>query len=143
MTTNSSPPSRATTSLERRLAQPAGDFHQQNVAGFMAQRIVDDLEPVEIDEQHRKLPLVAARGLDRVMQQLVEHFPIGQPGQAVMRREIFDPLVRLGFFVGAVEILERKRHIVGQPLQQFDEFGVNVVLLGGKQQHDAGRLAAD
>ena len=42
-------------------AQPVGDFHQQHVAGIMAERIVDDLEPVEIDEQQRKLSLVAAR----------------------------------------------------------------------------------
>ena len=49
----------------QRAAQPAGDFHQQHVAGIMAQRIVDDLEAVEIDEQHRKLPLVALRGVDR------------------------------------------------------------------------------
>ena len=60
MTTNSSPPSRATTSLDaQRAAQPAADLHQQHVAGVVPQRIVDDLEPVEIDEQQRKLPLVA------------------------------------------------------------------------------------
>ena len=41
-------------------AQPAGDFHQQHVAGVVAQRIVDHLEPVEIDEQHRESPLMAA-----------------------------------------------------------------------------------
>ena len=96
------------------LAQPAGDFHQQGVAGFMAERIVDDLEAVEIDEQHRKLPLVAPRRLDGEMQQLVEHLAIGQPGQAVVRREIFDPLVGPGLFVGAIEIVERERDVVGQ-----------------------------
>ena len=39
----------------------SGHFHQQGVAGLMAERIVDDLEAVEIDEQHRELPLVAMR----------------------------------------------------------------------------------
>ena len=122
MTTNSSPPSRATTSLERRLWRSRlADFHQQGVAGIMTERIVDDLEAVEIDEQHGELPLVAPRGLDRKMQQLVEHLAIGQTGQAVMRRQIFDPLVRLRLFVGAVEIVEREGNVVRQALQQFDQ----------------------
>ena len=89
----------------------------------MAERVVDDLEAVEIDEQQRKLPLMAARRLDRVPQHLVEHFPVGKLGQAVMRGEIFDPLVGLGLLVCAVEALERKRYVVGQPLQQAGEFG--------------------
>ena len=124
-------------------AQPVGDFHQQHVAGIVAQRIVDDLEPVEIDEQHRKLPLVAVRGLDRVVQQLVEHLPIGQIGQAVMRGEIFDPLVGLGLLVGAVEVLQRERNVVGQPLQQFDEFGREGVFLRRREKHDADGLARE
>ena len=143
MTTNSSPPSRATTSLERSAPRSlARDFHQQHVAGIMAQRIVDDLEPVEIDEQQRELPLIALRGLDRAAQQPVEHLPVGQVRQAVMRGEIFDPLVGPGLFVGAVEILQRKGHVVGEPLQQFGEFGRERVLLGGNEHHDADDLPA-
>ena len=46
----------------QRATQPAADLHQQHVAGVMAQRVVDDLEPVEIDEQQGKLPLVARGG---------------------------------------------------------------------------------
>ena len=59
-----------------------------------------------------------------------------------MRCEIFDPLVGLGLFVGAVEILQRERHIVGQPLQQLDEFRRERVLLGGHENHDADHLPA-
>ena len=113
----------------QRVAQPAADFHQQHVAGVMAQRIVDDLEAVEIDEQHRKLPLIALRGVDRPAQQAVEHLAVRQMGQAVVRGQIFDPLVGPGLFVGAVEILQRERHIVGEPLQQFGEFRRERVLL--------------
>ena len=124
--------------------QAAGDFHQQGVAGFMTERIVDDLEPVEIDKQHRELPLVTSRGLDRVIEQLVEGLAIGQTGQAVMRRQIFDPLVGLGLFVRALEIVERKRDIVRQALQQFDEARGKFVLLGGgKMQHTGGLAAAE
>jgi hypothetical protein len=31
----------------------------------VAERVIDDLESVEIDEQQRELPVVAPRGLDR------------------------------------------------------------------------------
>ena len=52
-TTNSSPPSRATTSSVRSdLAQPAADLLQQAVADAVAQRVVDRLEAVQVDEQH-------------------------------------------------------------------------------------------
>ena len=95
----------------------------------MAERIVDDLEAVEIDEQDRKPQLVAMGGIDRMAQQAVEHLPVRQAGQAVMRGEIFDALVRLLLFVGAFEIFQRERHVVGQPLQQFGEFGRERFLL--------------
>jgi hypothetical protein len=68
MTTNSSPPSRAITSQARRLLR---SLLAQAIAGFVTQRIIDDLESVEIDEQHRKPPIVASRGLDREMHELL------------------------------------------------------------------------
>ena len=121
-------------------AQPVGHFHQQHVAGLVPERIVDHLEAVEIDEQHRELPLVAAGGLDRMAQQPVEHFPVRQLRQAVMRGEIFDPLVRPALLVGAVEALQRERQIVGEPLQQLGEFGRERVLFLRDEQHDADHL---
>ena len=126
---------------QRARAAGAADFHQQHVAGIMAQRIVDDLEPVEIDEQQRKPPLIALRGVDRTAQQAVEHFPVGQVRQAVVRCQIFDPLVRPGLFVGAIEILQRKGDVVGQPLQQFGEFRRERVLFDRNEDHDADHLS--
>ena len=61
------------------------------------------------------------RGLDRVAQQAVEHLAVGQPGQAVMRSEVFDPFVRPALLVGALEILQRERYVVGEPRQQLGE----------------------
>jgi hypothetical protein len=86
---------------------------------------------------------VAARRLDGVAKQPVEHLPIGQIGKAVVRREVFDPRVGPGFFVRALEVFKSKRHIVGQPLQQFGEFRYKRVFLGGKKQHDANGLPTD
>ena len=124
----------------QRAAQPAADLHQQHVAGVMPQRVVDDLEPVEIDEQHGELPLVARGGIDRATQHAVEHFPVRQIGQAVVRRQIFDPLVGPGLFVGAVEILQRERHVVDEPLQQLGKLGRERVFLDRHEQHDADDL---
>src|SRR5471032_763023 len=108
----------------------------------MAQRIVDDLESVKIDEQHRKLPLIARRSFDCEMQQLVEHFAIWQVCQAVMRSEIFDSCVCLGLFVSAVEIVERKGNVLRQFGQKFDQIVGEQVFLAAKKQHDADGLAA-
>ena len=59
-----------------------------------------------------------------------------------MRRQIFDPLIRAGLFVGAVETLQRERDVVGQPLQQFGELRRERVPLLRHVDHDADRLAA-
>src|SRR5258708_2564013 len=88
----------------------------------MAERIIDDLESIEIDEEHRELPMIPLRGLDRKMQKLVEHLAIGQICQAVMGCEVFDPLVRFGLFIDAVEVFECERDAINQTLQQLDEF---------------------
>ena len=126
----------------QRTPQPAADFHQQHVAGVMAQRIVDDLEAVEIDEQHRKLALVALRGVDRPPQHAVELVAVRQVGQAVMRRQIFDALVGLRLFVDAGEVLQRERDVVGEPLQQFGEFRREGVLFGRDEHENADHLPA-
>jgi hypothetical protein len=57
------------------------------------------------------------------------------PGQAILL-----PLGP-GFFVNAIEILQCKGHVVGEPLQEFGEFGDENVLFGGQKQHDADGLA--
>ena len=42
-------------------AQPPGDAAQQPVAGAVAERVVDELEVVEVDEQQRDRPLAPPR----------------------------------------------------------------------------------
>ena len=121
----------------QRAAQPAADLHQQHVAGIVSQRVVDDLEPVEVDEQQRELPLIARGGIDRAAKHAVEHFPVRQVGQAVVRRQILDPLVGPGLFIGAIEILQRERYVVDEPLQQFGKLGRECFLLEGNENHDA------
>ena len=58
---NSSPPKRATVSLAaQRVAQALGDRDEQLVAGRVAEAVVDDLEAVEVEEQHGDVAAAAA-----------------------------------------------------------------------------------
>ena len=50
----------------------------------MSQCVVHVLEPVEIDQKERKLPVVALRHRKRVRQPFMEQRPIGKRGQRIM-----------------------------------------------------------
>ncbi len=64
-----------------------GDLLQQRVAGLVAQRIVDRLEPVEVEQEQRG----RAIGADGLVEALVERgahaLAIGEPGQPVVKRQ--------------------------------------------------------
>jgi hypothetical protein len=92
---NSSPPSRATVSLLQGLHQPVGDALDDLVAGAEAERIVDQLEPVEVDQHHRERLPRAARALDRLGQPVVEQEAVGQPGQGIVVGEAAQGLLGL------------------------------------------------
>ena len=87
---------RARRTRRRRAARPcrprAGrrqacrDRLQQLVAGFVAERVVDVLELVEIDEQHGAGVAVAAAARQQLLDAVADQRPVGQPGQAVMQR---------------------------------------------------------
>ena len=92
-TTNSSPPSRATTSPARRHSvsrvapSPSGA-----VARVVAERVVDVLEAIQVDEQHRNRQLVPLRRSDRHAEKLAEHHAIRQAGQRVVCAQVQDPV---------------------------------------------------
>jgi hypothetical protein len=77
------------------LLDATGNFDQQCISRYMAERVVDDLEAVEIDEQHGALPAVAAAVLDRAIDLLAEHDAVRQAGEVVVGRQEpgarFDP----------------------------------------------------
>jgi hypothetical protein len=62
-------------------AQPLGDGAQEPVARAMAERIVDDLEVVEVDEEHRHLPAAAHQ---RAVEALQEELAVGQARQMIV-----------------------------------------------------------
>ena len=92
---NSSPPSRPTwpwspITLVSRCATCA----KQRVADRVAERVVDVLEAVEVDQEQRAA-LVAARGVaQRFVERLAHQRAIGQAGERIEAREAADFLFR-------------------------------------------------
>ena len=72
--------------LRRARAQPRGDRHEQAVAGGVAEAVVDGLEVVEVDEQHRQRPAEAAACAQRVLDAVEEQGAVGEAGQRVVER---------------------------------------------------------
>ena len=82
-TPNSSPPRRPSrSSVAERLAQARADLARAAGPGRMAERVVDLLEAVEVDQQERQLPVVLALG-DRVLEPIVEPPAVRQAGELV------------------------------------------------------------
>ena len=67
-------------------------------------------------------------------------------GRAQRRQHPRQPLLLLlgaRLLVRAIEVTESKRDVVGEPLQQFGEFGGEGVDLGRDKEHHAGALVVD
>ena len=80
----------------QRVAQPPRRLIQHGVARLVAERVVDHLEAVEVDEHHGERALVAPRALASGVQELAERRAVRQPGERVVAREVADaPLVEL------------------------------------------------
>ena len=74
-------------------AQALGDALEQLIADRMAERVVDALELVDVDIEHRQL-LAGPYRLERLFQPLAEQDPVRQVGQPVVMRQMCDLLVR-------------------------------------------------
>ncbi len=77
----------------QRRFQPTGDGHQQLVAGRVAEAVVDDLEAVEVEEQHRRADggVVALRAPDRLVEAVDEQDAVRQAGEVVVQRVVLQP----------------------------------------------------
>ena len=88
---NSSPLRRATTPPPVDELDPARHLDQQLVADRVAEHVVDFLEAVEIDRQHREFVAGALAGLDHLRQRLQEGGAVRQIGQAVVIGHVRHP----------------------------------------------------
>ena len=90
---NSSPPSRATKSVSRTQPLQAGRHRfQQLVADRVAERIVDALEFVDVDIEHREL-LAGVASLQLALEPFAEQGAVRQIGQRVVMGEVRDALL--------------------------------------------------
>ena len=67
-------------------AQTLGDGLEQFIAALVAERIVDALEFVEIEIEHRQL-LAAPDAFQRLLELFAEEHPVGQIGQRIVMRQ--------------------------------------------------------
>ncbi len=76
--------------------QAPGGLHQHQVAGAVAEGVVDALEVVQVQEQHRQHAAVAARQVQGLVDPLLEQQPVRQAGEAVVVGHAVDLLLRAG-----------------------------------------------
>ncbi len=70
--------------------EAARDVLQDEVAGVVAQRVVHDLEAVEVEEEHRHVALLAPRGHDRLVQAVLHEAAVGQARERIVVRHVVD-----------------------------------------------------
>ena len=70
------------------VAQPLGDVEDERVADVVAERIVDVLEVIEIDVEHRRREAAGAHVVDGLLEPLGEVDAVGQAGNRVVQGEV-------------------------------------------------------
>ena len=89
-----------------------GGLAQQLVARGVAERVVDVLEHVEVDEEDGGLGLRARRAGERVLEAVDEQQPVRQPGERVVERLVDRVLDRLRVGEREARVLgERDQHL--------------------------------
>ena len=78
------------------MRQPQRDVADEFVADRMAERVVDVLEMVEVDVEHRHRRAAALDVGDHRLQPLAEEIPVRQAAQRVVQREIAQPVLAGG-----------------------------------------------
>ena len=100
--------------------EPLGHRDEEPVARRMAQGVVDDLEVVEVEEQHDG-QRVGAWGEEAVVDLLAEQGPVGEAGQRIVMGLMAELLLearQLGERLLELPVLERDRRLVGERLEQ-------------------------
>ena len=76
--------------LAHAAAQPLRHVMQQLVAGRVAERVVDRLEAVEVDQHQREALAVAALARERVLDAVAQQHAVGEAGERVVMRHVGD-----------------------------------------------------
>ena len=92
-------------------AQALGDGLEQFIAALVPERIVDVLEFVEIQIEHREL-LATPDALQRLLKLLAEEQPVWQIGQCIVVRQMRDPLLRK---LPSGDVFDHAQHVLRLP----------------------------
>ena len=112
----------------QRRVDAARDADQHLVADVVAERVVDVLEPVEVDEQHGDGARAAVRAGQRGVEPVAQQPPVRQVGQAVVQRRVHEHALGVAPARGVVEADQRRvRPALGQRHGRHD--GPHVVTL--------------
>ena len=95
--------------LARASAEPLGELLQELVAGVVAERVVHELEVVEVEVEHADAEVVPARPGDRRLEHLLEERPVRQAGELVVVRE------ERHLLLGALALGDVEDHALDQP----------------------------
>mmetsp|Transcript_6670 Transcript_6670/g.27828 ORF Transcript_6670/g.27828 Transcript_6670/m.27828 type:complete len:521 (-) Transcript_6670:2987-4549(-) len=87
-------------------AQPCRELHEQRVTDAVTQRVVDVLEMVQVQEQHRQRLGAAVCDVDGLGCTVGQQMAVGQAGQAVEHRQALD--VGLGGLLLGDLLLQRR-----------------------------------
>ena len=84
---------------------PLGHLEEHAVAGGVTKAVVDGLEVVEVDEQHRHPHPLAQRSRHRVAHALIEQRPVGEVGHRIVEGLVGELLLER-FALGDVAAVE-------------------------------------
>ena len=140
--------------------QSLGDLEQHAVAGGVTEAVVDRLEVVEVEEDHRELEVLAPRPGQSVADALVEQRAVGELRDRIVKRLMLelrlerlaladvatvedDPRDRLVLDQVGVQDLEVPGAPVGVAQRALDHLGLALAVAGAvrEQAHQTGVLA--
>jgi hypothetical protein len=121
--------------VPHRAREPRRDRLQQLVAGLVAERVVDQLELVEVGDQHRGRRAAAARAGERERQPVGEQLAVRQPGERIVQRAVDRELLARG-------ALDRRAHDVGHDVDERGLLGAPGARLAGEHRDHPGRPVA-
>ena len=98
--------------VPRNAAKPCGELLEQLVAGLPAERVVDGLETLDVQNDHRELAFITACSAHGLGQALVEQIAVRKARERIVVSEV----VQLFFLF---DVIERKRDVAGKFLKEL------------------------
>ncbi len=108
-------------------AEAPGNFHQQAVTARVADRVIDALEVVEVDEHQCRHRLVPAGALQDAAELFVEAAPVRQAGQRVKIGEVAEAVF---LALEDIESFARAQHVLHIAAEQGPVDRLGLVLRG-------------